>query len=58
MGAVCVCGVGGGGGGGGEKKMKKKMLPLGLLLKGRICSIGSKFFPFRIDPFSKGRKQL
>ena len=26
----------------------------GLLLKERICSYGSKFFPFRVDPHREG----
>ena len=30
------------------------LLKKGLLLKERICSLGSKFFPLRVDPFSDG----
>ena len=28
----------------------EKLRKWGLLLKGRICSCGSKFFPLRVDP--------
>ena len=33
-----------------ELTWTKKTSKLGLLLKERICSKGSKFFPFRVDP--------
>ena len=41
----------------GVNSSKKEFVPKGLLLKGRICSLRSKFLLLRIDPHKEGKQK-